>query len=81
MHLNGVEIEDTFADHPAGGADAEVFQNSGVPNMFVVSRQPYQHLHMASDLPETLNPNVFQSITRLVFLVAAELADREEPIS
>ncbi len=69
-----IGIEDTFSDHPPGGADAEAFQQSGVPNMFFVSRRPYSHLHMKSDTPETLNPPVFESITRLGFLTAAEFA-------
>ena len=58
-------IPDTCADHVAGGADAEAFQRAGITNMFIVAKQPYQHLHMASDTPETLNPVLFEAITRL----------------
>ncbi|MBN1550201.1 M28 family peptidase [bacterium] len=68
-------IPDTNADHPAGGADAEPFENAGIPNMFVVSRNPYKHLHLQTDLPHTLNPELFQKISNLVFRTVAEMAE------
>ncbi len=70
---NHIKIPDTHADHVAGGADAEAFQQAGVPNMFFVSQKPYDHLHMATDTPETLNPFIFEAISRLAFLTASRL--------
>ena len=73
-----IGIPDTMALHGAGGADAEPFHQAGIPNMFWVSRNPYAHLHMCSDMPATLNPILFESITRLIYLTAATLLDGHE---
>lgn len=71
-----IHVPDTQAEHPAGGADAEPFHQAGIPNMFIVSQKPYEHLHSATDKPETLNPVLFEAITRLVYLTVMTVADR-----
>jgi Peptidase family M28 len=77
MNQTYIQLPDTQADHPAGGADAEAFERAGIPNVFIVAKDPYQHLHMATDKPETLNPTVFESITRLTYLTAVSLLNNE----
>lgn len=68
-----VGIPDTRQDHPPGGADAKPFEDAGIPNMYFVGENPYRHLHMKSDTVETLNPSLFEGITRLAYLMAAHL--------
>lgn len=76
LNAQHFHIDDTCADHVAGGADAEPFERAGVTNMFIVAKQPYQHLHMASDTPDTLNPPLLESITRLTCMTVARQASR-----
>ena len=76
MNEDFVNLKDSMADHPAGGADAKPFEDAGVPNMYFVSSSAYRHLHMASDTTETLNPPLFEAISRLAYLTASELASR-----
>jgi len=53
-----------------GGADAEPFFQKGISTLYFVSTNSYQHLHMMSDKPETLNQNLFASIANLVYKTA-----------
>ncbi|MDP2037157.1 MAG: M20/M25/M40 family metallo-hydrolase [Ignavibacteria bacterium] len=53
-----------------GGADAEPFFQKGIPTIYFVTTNSYKHLHMLSDKPETLNPKLFEAITRLAYKTA-----------
>ena len=50
-----------------GGADATPFYNIGIPTLYFVTTNSYTHLHSTTDKPETLNPELFQEITKLAF--------------
>lgn len=71
---NNLMMERTWS---GGGADATPFHNKGIPSVYVVSYYSYDHLHLPSDLPETLNQNLFQSIVTLVAEVLYKLADEQ----
>lgn len=57
-----------------GGADAEPFHKKGIPCLYFVSYFSYTHLHLPSDKPETLNPILFEHISRLGYMSAYEVA-------
>lgn len=69
-----VKLPNAKNNHGAGGADAEPFQQAGIPNIYFMTTLPFQHLHMASDTPETLNPPVFQGLAQLFSIMADRLA-------
>ncbi len=75
-----VQIPATSENHAPGGADAKPFEDAGIPNMYFVGSNPYRHLHMASDKPETLNPSLFESISRLAYLMAATLSSGDQSV-
>jgi ketosteroid isomerase-like protein len=58
-----------------GGADAAPFHRQGLPTLYFVTRFSYTHLHRTSDTVETLNGELYQSLTRLAFRTAAAVAD------
>lgn len=58
-----------------GGADATPFFEQGIPTLYFVTTNSYTHLHLPSDKPETLNPDLFEKITRLGFLSTLSLAN------
>ncbi|MFA7228759.1 MAG: M20/M25/M40 family metallo-hydrolase [Melioribacteraceae bacterium] len=58
-----------------GGADAEPFFQKGIPTLYFVTTNSYKHLHMLTDTPETLNQNLFGSITRLAFRTALKISN------
>ncbi|MCZ7602227.1 MAG: M20/M25/M40 family metallo-hydrolase [Melioribacteraceae bacterium] len=58
-----------------GGADATPFHKIGIPTLYIVTRFSYTHLHSQSDKPETLNPVVFEEITKLACKTLSEIAD------
>lgn len=60
-----------------GGADATPFHLKGIPCLYFVTTNSYKHLHLPSDLPETLNKNLFEKITRLAYLTARNIANGE----
>jgi hypothetical protein len=60
-----------------GGADATPFHQKGIPCLYFVTTNSYDHLHLPSDLPETLNQNLFEKITRLAYLTTLNLANGE----
>jgi hypothetical protein len=67
---------------PGGGADAAAFHEVGVPTAYFATHNAYAHLHVASDTPETLDPDLLESVARLVFLTAHDVAQgryRREP--
>jgi hypothetical protein len=57
-----------------GGADAQPFFDAGIPTLYFVTTNGYKHLHLPSDTPETLNPDLFEAITRLAFLAVHSIA-------
>jgi hypothetical protein len=59
-----------------GGADASPFFEIGIPTLYFVSTNSYTYLHMIDDKPETLNPDLFQAITRLGFITAIKEANK-----
>ncbi|MFA5011619.1 MAG: M20/M25/M40 family metallo-hydrolase [Ignavibacteria bacterium] len=57
-----------------GGADAEPFHKKKIPSLYFVTYFSYTHLHLPSDKPETLNPILFENISRLGYMSAYEVA-------
>ncbi|HET53927.1 MAG TPA: M20/M25/M40 family metallo-hydrolase [Ignavibacteria bacterium] len=68
-----------------GGADATPFHKIGIPTLYIVTRFSYTHLHSTTDKPETLNPILFEEITKLAFRTLYKIANgnyvREEIIN
>jgi Zn-dependent M28 family amino/carboxypeptidase len=60
-----------------GGADAGPFHGKGIPALYFVSTNSYKHLHYITDTPETLNPPLFEAITRLAYITAYNIAGGE----
>jgi Zn-dependent M28 family amino/carboxypeptidase len=60
-----------------GGADAGPFHRRGVPNLYFATSNGYQHLHLPSDIPETLRPELFVAAARLAYFTAYALAAGE----
>lgn len=60
-----------------GGADLTALFNKGVPGLYFASRYSYTHLHLPSDTPETLNPELYQEMVRLVYRVTRIVSDGE----
>ncbi|MEJ2103588.1 MAG: M20/M25/M40 family metallo-hydrolase [Ignavibacteriaceae bacterium] len=58
-----------------GGADATPFYEKGIPCLYFASKYSYDYLHQPTDIPETLNTNLFESIVRLAYLTAREVVD------
>ena len=74
-------VKDTWS---GGGADLTPFYEKGIPGLYFVSKYSYEHLHLPTDTPETLNPKLFESVVKLAYLTARKVADgnyeREEII-
>ena len=60
-----------------GGADATPFHNEGIPCLYVVTTNSYEHLHLTTDKPETLNGQLYEKITRLAYITARQVANGE----
>ena len=58
-----------------GGADAGPFHDKGIPAIYFVTKNSYEHLHQLTDTPETLNKSLYQQITKLAFLTVKEVAE------
>jgi Zn-dependent M28 family amino/carboxypeptidase len=58
-----------------GGADATPFHQKGIPCLYFVTTNSYKHLHLPSDLPETLNQNLFEKIVRLAYITALNISE------
>jgi len=58
-----------------GGADATPFHEKGIPCLYFVTTNSYDHLHLPSDKVETLNPALYEKIVRLAHLTALEIAN------
>lgn len=71
-------VEETWS---GGGADASPFHEEGIPCLYFVTTNSYEHLHLQTDQTETLNPELFEKIVRLAYLtvkdIAAEKYERE----
>jgi hypothetical protein len=65
-------VEDTWN---GGGADLTPFYEIGIPGLYFVSKYSYEHLHLPTDTPETLNQNLFENIVKLAYLTAKVVAD------
>ncbi|MDP3148736.1 MAG: M20/M25/M40 family metallo-hydrolase [Ignavibacteria bacterium] len=66
-----------------GGADAGPFHNKGIPAIYFVTTNSYEHLHQLTDKPETLNKSLYQQITKLAFLTVKKVAEgkyKREPV-
>jgi len=70
---SGLMVERTWQ---GGGADAEPFYRKGIPTLYFVTTNSYGHLHMLSDEPETLNPELFEAITKLAYLTVEKVCNR-----
>ncbi len=58
-----------------GGADAGPFHDKGIPAIYFVTKNSYEHLHQLTDKPETLNKSLYRQITNLAFLTVKEIAE------
>ena len=67
-------IEETWG---GGGADAAPFAEQKIPTLYFASRYSYGHLHLPSDTPATLNPRLFEALTRLAYQTAWKVAQGE----
>lgn len=65
-------VEDTWG---GGGADLTPFHEKGIPGLYFVSKYSYNHLHLPTDTPETLNIALLENIAKLAYLTAREAAD------
>ena len=67
-----------------GGADATPFHEKGVPCLYFVTTNSYDHLHLPSDKVETLNQVLYEKVVKLAHLTVMEIASgnyvREEII-
>ncbi len=67
----GLMIDRTW---DSGGADAQPFADAGINTAYFVTTNSYTHLHYMTDKPNTLNPLLFEKITKLGFLTILKLA-------
>jgi len=58
-----------------GGADATPFHQKGIPCAYFVTTNSYEHLHSITDTYDTLNKDLYEKITRLAYLTAADVAN------
>ncbi len=56
-----------------GGADATPFHEKGIPCLYFVTTNSYEHLHLPTDKVETLNPTLFEKVVKLAHLTAIEI--------
>ena len=57
-----------------GGADATPFHEKGIPCLYFVTTNSYDHLHLPSDTFDTLNLALFEKVVKLAHLTALEIA-------
>ena len=58
-----------------GGADATPFHEKGIPCLYFVTTNSYDHLHLPTDKVETLNPVLYEKVVKLAHLTALEVAN------
>ncbi len=67
-----------------GGADAQAFFESQIPTLYFVTTNSYAHLHLPTDLPQTLNKELHRKITMLAYYTllsaAGENYKKERPV-
>ncbi len=61
-----------------GGADATPFHEKGIPCLYFVTTNSYDHLHQPSDKVETLNPALYEKVINLAYKTAVEIAEPGE---
>jgi hypothetical protein len=64
-------VDETWS---GGGADASPFHEKGIPCLYFVTTNSYEHLHLQTDKVETLNPELFEKVVRLAYITAKEIA-------
>jgi len=65
-------VEDTWS---GGGADLTPFYEIEIPGLYFVSKYSYEHLHLPTDTPETLNIDLLEKITKLAYMTAREITN------
>lgn len=65
-------VEKTWS---GGGADAAPFHEKEIPCLYFVTTNSYDHLHLPTDEVETLNPSLYETLVKLAYLTAQEVAD------
>jgi len=60
-----------------GGADLEAFYQNKIPGLYFVNRHSYTYLHLPSDKPETLNPELYEKAVKVAYGVAYPGCDGE----
>ncbi|HEY6626422.1 MAG TPA: M20/M25/M40 family metallo-hydrolase [Ignavibacteriaceae bacterium] len=65
-------VKDTWS---GGGADLTPFYEKGIPGLYFVSKYSYEHLHLPTDTPETLNIDLLEKITKLAYMTAREITN------
>ena len=58
-----------------GGADATPFHEKGIPCLYFVTTNSYDHLHLPTDKVETLNPVLYEKVVGLAHLTVLEVAN------
>ncbi len=58
----------------SGGGDATPFHERGIPSIYFVTTNSYDHLHSTTDAPQTLNGDLFEKITCLTYLTAYDIS-------
>jgi len=58
-----------------GGADATPFHEKGIPCLYFVATNSYDHLHLPTDKVETLKPALYDKIVNLAYHTAVEIAN------
>ena len=58
-----------------GGADATPFHEKGIPCLYFVTTNSYDHLHLPTDKVETLNLVLYEKVVRLAHLTVLEVAN------
>ncbi len=66
-----MSVDNTWS---GGGADAAPFHNNGIPALYFVTTNSYEHLHYMTDKPETLNKILYEKITKLAYLTLYEIS-------
>ncbi len=64
-------VDETWS---GGGADATPFYDKGIPCLYFVTTNSYDHLHQPSDKVETLKGGLFEKIITLAYKTAVEIS-------
>ncbi len=71
LYINSM-VEGTWA---GGGADLTPFFEKGINGLYFVTTNGYQHLHLTTDKPETLNQQLYEKTVKLVYIISSYLAN------